>query len=64
VVEDERLWGGDALFISADRYLYIPLSQVSDLQFVQGLNGKDLSTRPFKIFRIALSSYYGGPIPE
>ncbi len=64
VVEDERLWGADALFITPDRYLYIPMSQVPNLLFSQGVNGKDVSTRPFKIFRMKLSSLYGGPISE
>ncbi|MEW6342189.1 MAG: L-dopachrome tautomerase-related protein [Pseudomonadota bacterium] len=62
LVEDDRLWGGDALFITKDRYLYIPLSQVPDLQFLQGPNGRDMVQRPFKIFRVKLPERYGGPI--
>lgn len=62
VIEDERLWGGDALFITPDRHLYIPLSQVPDLGFVQGPGGTDHTTKPFKIFRVKLSQRYGGPV--
>ncbi|EKS9916675.1 hypothetical protein BTK97_005514 [Burkholderia multivorans] len=62
LVEDDRIWGGDALFITKDRYLYIPLSQVPDLQFLQGPNGHDMTQRPFKIFRVKLPERYGGPI--
>ncbi|WP_186156428.1 L-dopachrome tautomerase-related protein [Burkholderia gladioli] len=62
LLEDDRLWGGDALFITPDRYLYIPLSQVPDLQFVQGPGGQDHTTRPFKIYRVKLPTRYGGPI--
>lgn len=64
VVEDDRLWGADALFITPDRHLYIPMSQVPNVIFSQGINGKDVTTRPFKIFRMKLSSFYGGPVSE
>lgn len=62
IVEDDRIWGGDALFISKDRYLYIPLSQLPDLPFAHGPGGKDTTTRPFKIFRVKLDTRYGNAL--
>lgn len=62
LVQDDRLWGGDALFITKDGYLYIPIAQVSDLKFLQGPGGQDHVTYPFKIWRLKLPAGYGGPI--
>ncbi len=61
LIEDENLWGGDGLFITADRYLYIPISQSVNLQLVRGPGGKSLVTYPFKIWRFKLPDEYGGP---
>jgi len=63
LIEDDRLVGADALLISPDRHLYIPMSQVPNLQFVQGPNGKDLRTRPFEIYKLPLPARYGNLIP-
>lgn len=63
LIEDDRLWGSDALFIDSDRYLYLPVSQVPNLQFLQGPHGKDLVTLPFKIWRLKLPDIYGNAIP-
>jgi hypothetical protein len=61
LIEDENLWGGDGLFITADRYLYVPISQSVNLQLVRGPGGKSLITYPFKIWRFKLPEIYGGP---
>jgi hypothetical protein len=62
LIEDDRLVGADALLISPDRHLYIPMSQVPNSQFVQGPNGKDLRTRPFEIYKLPLPARYGNMI--
>lgn len=60
LIEDDNLWGGDGLFITADRYLYIPISQSVNLELVQGPGGKSLISYPFKIWRCKLPDEYGG----
>ena len=60
LVEDDSLWGGDGLFITADRYLYVPVAQIPNLPLVRGPGGKSLLTYPFKIWRFKLPEEYGG----
>ncbi|WP_244018558.1 SMP-30/gluconolactonase/LRE family protein [Novosphingobium organovorum] len=52
LAQDQRLVDGDAMFISADRHLYMPCPQTERLAvFNQGKNGLQ---PPWQIFRLAL----------
>ncbi|EIW8473873.1 bleomycin resistance protein, partial [Klebsiella pneumoniae] len=62
LAEDPRLLGGDAMFITRDGYLNVPIAQVPNLKFVRGPNGKDLITRPFKIWKFKLPENSGTPL--
>ena len=63
LLEDDRLWGVDAMYITRDRYLYMPISQVPNLPWLQGPGGNpDLVKLPFQIYRIKLPDYIGAPL--
>jgi sugar lactone lactonase YvrE len=65
IVEDDRIWGPDALFISHQRELYIPCPQTARLAYNRGPGGKDLVQRPYKIYKLKLPDYLGDrePVP-
>ncbi|EIC82663.1 L-dopachrome tautomerase-related protein [Serratia sp. M24T3] len=65
IVEDDRIWGPDALFISHQRELYIPCPQTARLAYNRGPGGKDLVQRPYKIYKVKLPDYAGDrePVP-
>lgn len=60
VLEDDRIWGPDALFITWQRELYIPCPQSGRMAFNRGPGGKDRVQRPWKIFRVPLPEGLGG----
>ncbi|MHC1479577.1 L-dopachrome tautomerase-related protein [Frateuria aurantia] len=63
LLEDDRLWGVDAMYITRDRYLYMPISQVPNLPYLQGEGGDThLLKLPFQIFRVKLPDYIGAPL--
>ncbi|WP_308565042.1 L-dopachrome tautomerase-related protein [uncultured Klebsiella sp.] len=59
VVEDERLWGPDAMFISNKHELYIPCPQSGRLAANRGPEGKDAVIRPYHIYKLALPASAG-----
>jgi sugar lactone lactonase YvrE len=59
VVEDPRLWNPDALFISHQRELYIPVPQSARMAANRGPGGKGALQLPFKIFKVQLPSTLG-----
>lgn len=65
IVEDDRIWGPDALFISHQRELYIPCPQTARLAYNRGPGGKDLVQRPYKIYKVKLPDSLGNrePVP-
>lgn len=65
ILEDDRIWGPDALFISHQRELYIPCPQTARLAYNRGPGGKDLVQRPYKIYKVKLPDNLGDrePVP-
>lgn len=59
VVEDPRLWNPDALFISHQRELYIPVPQSARMAANRGPGGKNALQLPFKIFKVQLPPTLG-----
>ncbi|WP_347557174.1 L-dopachrome tautomerase-related protein [Robbsia sp. KACC 23696] len=59
LVEDTRLWGPDALFISRQRELYIPVPQSHRVAANRGPHGKDLVQHPWRVYKIALPDWAG-----
>lgn len=59
IVEDDRLWGPDALFISDQHELYIPCPQSGRLASNRGPGGKDGVKRPYKIYKVKLPDSLG-----
>lgn len=59
VLEDDRIWGPDALFITWQRELYIPCPQSGRMAFNRGPGGRDRVQRPWKIFRVPLPEGLG-----
>lgn len=59
VVEDDRIRGPDALFITWQRELYIPCPQTGRMAFKRGPDGKDRVQKPWKIFRVPLPASFG-----
>lgn len=59
LIEDDRIWGPDALFIDYDRYLYIPVPQLPRMAFFQGPNGKSKQQLPFRIYKLKLPDWLG-----
>lgn len=60
VVEDTRLWNPDAMFISDQRELYIPVPQSARMASNRGPGGVDGLQMPFKIFKVQLPAGLGG----
>ncbi|WP_206370843.1 L-dopachrome tautomerase-related protein [Solimonas marina] len=59
LAEDDRLWGPDAMIITKNRELYVPIPQTARLAPLRGPGGKDAVQPPFKIYRIKLPSWLG-----
>ncbi len=59
LIEDDRIWGPDALFIDYDRYLYIPVPQLTRMAFFQGPQGKSKQQLPFRIYKLKLPNWLG-----
>lgn len=59
-VEDQRLWNPDAMIISNQRELYIPVPQSARMASNRGPNGVNGLQLPFKIYKIRLPTRFGG----
>ena len=59
VAEDEQLYNPDAMIISAQRELYIPVPQSARMAANRGPNGVDGLQRPFKIWKVPLPAFLG-----
>ncbi len=62
LIEDDRLWGPDALFIDCERYLYVPTPQLSRMAFFQGPGGQSKQQMPFRVYKLKLPDWAGGRI--
>lgn len=62
LIEDDRLWGPDALFIDHERYLYVPTPQLSRMAFFQGPDGQSKQQLPFRIYKMKLPTWVGDRI--
>jgi sugar lactone lactonase YvrE len=62
LIEDDRIWGSDALFIDYDRYLYIPVPQLTRMAFFQGPHGQSKQQLPFRIYKLKLPDWLGGRV--
>ncbi|MFJ3483163.1 L-dopachrome tautomerase-related protein [Pseudomonas sp. NPDC090202] len=60
VVEDPRLWNPDAMIISSQRELYIPVPQSARMASNRGPNGVNGLVLPFKIYKVELPANLGG----
>lgn len=58
-VEDPRLWNPDAMIISNQRELYIPVPQSARMASNRGPNGVNAVQLPFKIYKIRLPDHLG-----
>ena len=54
IVQDERIIWGDASDVSADGYLYIPMSQNNRIASFN--NGSDQVEKPFRLYKIKINS--------
>lgn len=65
VAQDSRLWGPDALFITKQREIYVPIPQTSRQDFTQGPGAKSLVEMPYKLYKAKLPTGLGTqePIP-
>ncbi|HKS15360.1 MAG TPA: L-dopachrome tautomerase-related protein [Pseudomonas sp.] len=59
VAEDPRLWNPDAMIISDQRELYIPVPQSARMASNRGPGGKDALERPFKLYKVQLPAALG-----
>lgn len=59
VAEDQRLWNPDAMIISDQRELYIPVPQSARMASNRGPGGKDALQLPFKIYKVKLPDTLG-----
>lgn len=59
LVEDERLWNPDAMFITANRELYIPVPQSARMASNRGPGGVSKLVVPFKIYKLQLPAQLG-----
>lgn len=59
VVEDQRLWNPDAMIISKQRELYIPVPQSARMASNRGPGGVNAIQPPFKIYKLQLPKYLG-----
>lgn len=66
LAQDSRLWGPDALFITQNRELYVPIPQTSRQSFAQGPGAKSLVQMPYKIYKLKLPEGLGTqePVPK
>ncbi|NIE73549.1 glyoxalase [Pantoea sp. Ap-967] len=60
VAEDPRLWNPDAMIISDQRELYIPVPQSARMASNRGPGGQDAIVRPFMIYKVQLPAALGG----
>ncbi|MBD1551102.1 SMP-30/gluconolactonase/LRE family protein [Pseudomonas typographi] len=60
VVEDPRLWNPDAMFISDQRELYIPVPQSARMASNRGPGGVNGLQLPFKLYKVQLPPTLGG----
>lgn len=58
-VEDQRLWNPDAMIISNQRELYIPVPQSARMASNRGPGGVNGLRLPFKIYKIQLPTSFG-----
>ncbi len=59
LIEDDRISGPDALFIDYERYLYIPVPQLTRMAFFQGPHGVSKQQLPFRIYKLKLPEWLG-----
>jgi len=59
VAEDARLANADAMIISDQRELYIPVPQSARMASNRGPGGKDALELPFKIYKLQLPTHLG-----
>ena len=59
VVEDSRLWNPDAMIVSNQRELYIPVPQSARMASNRGPNGVGALQLPFKLYKVQLPAYLG-----
>lgn len=59
VVEDPRLWNPDAMIVSNQRELYIPVPQSARMASNRGPNGVGALQLPFKLYKVQLPAYLG-----
>lgn len=59
LVEDERLWNPDAMVISNQRDLYIPVPQSARMASNRGPGGVNALQTPFKIYKLRLPETLG-----
>ena len=54
IIRDERITWGDASDVSADGFLYVPISQIN--RFPSSNNGTNQVEKPFRLYKIKLNS--------
>ena len=54
LIHDEKITWGDASDVSADGFLYIPMSQIN--RFASSNNGTNQVVKPFRIYKIKINS--------
>lgn len=59
LVQDPLLWNPDAMMITRQRELYIPVPQSARLAYNRGPNGKSTVQMPFKIYKVQLPTALG-----
>lgn len=59
LVQDPLLWNPDALMITRQRELYIPVPQSARLAYNRGPGGKSTVQLPFKIYKVQLPARLG-----
>ncbi|WJD72254.1 L-dopachrome tautomerase-related protein [Pseudomonas asiatica] len=59
VAQDSRLWNPDAMIISDQRELYIPVPQSARMASNRGPGGKDSIVPPFMIYKVQLPAAFG-----
>lgn len=60
LIEDARLWNPDAMIISDQRELYVPVPQSARLASNRGPGGVSTVVPPFKIYKLQLPAHLGG----
>ncbi|GHB18265.1 L-dopachrome tautomerase-related protein [Salinicola rhizosphaerae] len=59
LAEDNELWGPDAMFITRDRKLLIPIPQTARLGAHRGPDGESVFELPFDIYQLSLPGWLG-----